>query len=52
MNYIMSNDIRHIYVISVFPDLISNFINYGVLNKGIEKSLLKVESINLCSKSF
>lgn len=43
----MSNDIRHIYVISVFPDLISNFINYGVLNKGIEKSLLKVESINL-----
>jgi len=47
MNYIMSNDIRHIYVISVFPDLISNFINYGVLNKGIEKSLLKVESINL-----
>jgi len=47
MNYIMSNDIKHIYVISVFPDLISNFINYGVLNKGIEKSLLKVESINL-----
>jgi len=43
----MSNDIKHIYVISVFPDLISNFINYGVLNKGIEKSLLKVESINL-----
>ena len=47
MNYIMSNEIRHIFVISVFPDLINNFINYGVLNKGLEKSLLKVEAINL-----
>lgn len=47
MNYIMNNEIRHIFVISVFPDLINNFINYGVLNKGLEKSLLKVETINL-----
>ena len=47
MNYIMNNEIRHIFVISVFPDLINNFINYGVLNKGLEKSLLKVEAINL-----
>ena len=43
----MNNEIRHIFVISVFPDLINNFINYGVLNKGLEKSLLKVETINL-----
>lgn len=43
----MNNEIRHIFVISVFPDLINNFINYGVLNKGLEKSLLKVEAINL-----
>jgi len=47
MNYIMSNEIRHILVISVFPDLINNFINYGILKRGLEKSLLKVESINL-----
>lgn len=47
MNYIMNNEIRHIFVISVFPDLINNFINYGVLKKGLEKSLLKVEAINL-----
>ena len=43
----MNNEIRHIFVISVFPDLINNFINYGVLKKGLEKSLLKVEAINL-----
>ena len=43
----MSNDTRYIYVISLFPDLINNFINYGVLSKGLEKSLLKVETINL-----
>ena len=38
---------RHIYVISVFPELIRDFINYGVLKKGQDKSLINIETINL-----
>ena len=38
---------RQIYVISIFPELINNFINYGVLKKGQDKSLIKIEAINL-----
>ena len=33
--------------ISVFPELIRNFINYGVLKKGQDKSLINIEAINL-----
>ena len=38
---------RHICVISVFPELIRDFINYGVLKKGQDKSLINIETINL-----
>ena len=38
---------KHIYVISVFPELIRDFINYGVLKKGQDKSLINIEAINL-----
>ena len=38
---------KHIYVISVFPNLIKNFINYGVLKKGQDKSLINIEAVNL-----
>ena len=38
---------KHIYVISVFPELIRDFINYGVLKKGQDKSLVNIEAINL-----
>ena len=38
---------KEIYVISIFPELINNFINYGVLKKGQDKSLIKIEAINL-----
>ena len=38
---------KHIIVISVFPELIRDFINYGVLKKGQEKSLINIEAINL-----
>jgi tRNA (guanine37-N1)-methyltransferase len=38
---------KQIYVISVFPKLIEDFINYGVLKKGIDKSLIKITSIDL-----
>ena len=38
---------KHIYVISVFPELIRNFINYGVLKKGQDKSLINIEAVNL-----
>ena len=38
---------KHIYVISVFPELIRDFINYGVLKKGQNKSLINIEAINL-----
>tara|TARA_B110000305_G_scaffold231193_1_gene284361 strand:- start:21 stop:719 length:699 start_codon:yes stop_codon:yes gene_type:complete len=43
----MSNEIRHICVISVFPEIIDNFINYGVLKRGQDKSLISIETINL-----
>lgn len=38
---------KQIYVISVFPKLIEDFINYGVLKKGVDKSLVKITSIDL-----
>ena len=38
---------KHIYVISVFPELIRGFINYGVLKKGQDKSLINIEAVNL-----
>ena len=38
---------RHIYVISIFPEIVDNFIQYGVLKRGQEKSLINIESINL-----
>ena len=38
---------KYIYVISVFPELIRDFINYGVLKKGQDKSLINIEAINL-----
>ena len=38
---------KHIYVISVFPELIRDFINYGVLKKGQDKSLINIEAVNL-----
>ena len=38
---------KHIYVISVFPELIKDFIGYGVLKKGHDKSLINIEAINL-----
>ena len=43
----MSNEIRQICVISVFPEIVNNFIQYGVLKRGQEKSLINIESINL-----
>ena len=43
----MSNVMKHIYVISVFPELIKDFIDYGVLKKGQDKSLINIEAINL-----
>ena len=43
----MSNEIRQICVISVFPEIVNNFIQYGVLKRGQEKALINIESINL-----
>ena len=43
----MSSEIRQIFVISVFPEIVNNFIQYGVLKRGQEKSLINIESINL-----
>ena len=43
----MSNDIKQIFVISVFPKLINDFINYGVKKNGQNKSLINIESIDL-----
>ena len=43
----MSNEIRQICVISVFPEIVNDFIQYGVLKRGQEKSLINIESINL-----
>ena len=43
----MSNEIRQICVISVFPEIVNNFIQYGVLKRGQEKALINIKSINL-----
>ena len=43
----MRNEIRQICVISVFPEIVNNFIQYGVLKRGQEKALINIESINL-----
>ena len=43
----MSSEIRQIFVISVFPEIVNNFIQYGVLKRGQEKALINIESINL-----
>ena len=43
----MSNEIRQICVISIFPEIVNNFIQYGVLKRGQEKALINIESINL-----
>lgn len=43
----MSNEIRQICVISAFPEIVNDFIQYGVLKRGQEKSLINIESINL-----
>ena len=43
----MSNEIRQICVISVFPEIVNDFIQYGVLKRGQEKSLINIKSINL-----
>ena len=43
----MSNEIRQICVISVFPEIVNDFIQYGVLKRGQERSLINIESINL-----
>ena len=43
----MSNEIRQICVISVFPEIVNDFIQYGVLKRGQDKSLINIESINL-----
>ena len=43
----MTNEIRQICVISVFPEIVNDFIQYGVLKRGQDKSLINIESINL-----
>lgn len=43
----MSNEIRQICVISVFPEIVNDFIQYGVLKRGQDKSLINIKSINL-----
>ena len=43
----MSDEIRNICVISVLPEIIDDFINYGVLKRGQDKSLISIETINL-----
>ena len=43
----MNNEIRQICVISVFPEIINDFIQYGILKRGQEKALINIESINL-----
>ena len=43
----MSNNTKQIYVISVFPEIVENFIKYGVLQKSQDKDLLKINMINL-----
>ena len=41
----MSNEIRQICVISVFPEIVNDFIQYGVLKRGQDKSLINIKSI-------
>ena len=43
----MSNSTKQIYVISVFPEIVENFIKYGVLQRSQDKDLLKINMINL-----
>jgi tRNA (guanine37-N1)-methyltransferase len=43
----MNEEIKHIYVISVFPEIVNNFINFGVLKKGQEKFLVKIHTLDL-----
>ena len=43
----MSNKTRQIFVISVFPEIIENYIKFGVLKKSQDKSLLQINLINL-----
>ena len=43
----MSNNTKQIYVISVIPEIIENFIKYGVLKRSQDKDLLKINMINL-----
>ena len=43
----MSNNTKQIYVISVFPEIVENFIKYGVLKRSQDKNLLKINMINL-----
>ena len=43
----MSNNTKQIYVISVFPEIIENFIKYGILKRSQDKDLLKINMINL-----
>lgn len=43
----MSKNVRNIYVITIFPELINNFVSFGVLQKGQDKSLINIKTINL-----
>ena len=43
----MSNNTKQIYVISVLPEIVENFIKYGVLKRSQDKDLLKINMINL-----
>ena len=43
----MKNKAKQIFVISVFPEIIENYIKYGVLKKSQDKSLLQINLINL-----
>jgi tRNA (guanine37-N1)-methyltransferase len=43
----MSNNVRNIYVITIFPELINNFTSFGIVQKGQDKSLIKIKTINL-----
>ena len=43
----MKKKAKQIFVISVFPEIIENYIKYGVLKKSQDKSLLQINLINL-----
>lgn len=36
-----------VYVLTIFPGLFENFFNYGIVRRAIEKSLLKVITVNI-----